>query len=95
MATAEARKQRQATLRDQWVQASSMLNSTPPTGAPKAAYKHPMAVLRHIDSKLRQSSAAWLRFLQAPPNKCEMHGQQVHAIDSCVPDLADMPASTM
>lgn len=35
--TAEARKQRQATLRDQWVQASSMENNTPPTGAPKAA----------------------------------------------------------
>jgi len=35
--TAEARKQRQATLRDQWVQASSMENKTPPTGTPKAA----------------------------------------------------------
>ena len=35
--TAEARKQRQATLRDQWVHASSIENSTPPTGAPKAA----------------------------------------------------------
>lgn len=36
-ATAVHRKQRQATLRDQWVEASSMLNSTPPIGAPKAA----------------------------------------------------------
>ena len=37
VATAEAKKQRQATLRDQCVQASSIEKSTPPTGAPKAA----------------------------------------------------------
>ena len=36
-ATVVHTKQRTATLRDQCVHASSMLNSTPPMGAPKAA----------------------------------------------------------
>jgi hypothetical protein len=37
-ATVVHTKQRTATLRDQCVHASSMLNSTPPMGAPKAAW---------------------------------------------------------
>jgi len=57
----EAQAKGMLTLRDQWVQASSIENSTPPMGAPKAACAIPSdnhaGNQMHVLSKLRHSMA--------------------------------------